>query len=458
MAQQVEVPFATQEGNTGVSQHSQETLVNMFAEQAIGGRTQLIRRQRPCLERVLDLSGEKRCIERHNGVHYLVVGPTLYSFDGTSTTTLGTLVSNAGRCTMIFNDNDEVMVSDGAVGYYWDGTTFGITALPDGVSCGTLGYIAGFGVFNNPGTGQFYITALNDFSTVDALDFATAESAPDPIVRVFVDHNELWLIGDTTIEPWQLSGGADFPFTPLGNAQLERGCAAAFSPAAEDNTLFFLGDDGIVYRADGYRPVRVSTHAIEDAINDIPKEAWAAAHGWVYTSRGHKFYTLTFPGYATFQFNMATNWWNRAATFGFADWRVIGSAGHHSDYYLTLGGICRLKTGLNTDEGETVYRGGKGAPGWAGGKNLIVRSFFLDAEVGGAPLGVDAQVMMRVARDGVSFGNERWRSLGETGDYKRRAIWRNLGMGHKPTVEIGVTGDFEFTILSTLAEIDVAAF
>lgn len=454
-SQQIEAPFAVQFGAAGVAQHTQETLINMYAEQPVGGRTQLLRRQRPGLRRVLALSGEKRCIEYHNGTYYLVVGATLYSFDGASTTTLGTLGTSTGRCTMIFNDNDQIMVSDGTTGYYYDSGTLAVTTLPDGVTCGTLAYLGGYGVFNDAGTGQFYWTGLNDFSTVDALDFATAERAPDAIERVYVDHNELWLFGAATTEVWQLSGGSDSPFTPLGNAQLERGLAASYSVASEDNTVFFLGEDGIVYRADGYRPMRVSTHAIESAINDIPKSEWADAYAMVYTTRGHKFYTLTFPGRATFQYNMATGFWNRAKTFGYDDWKVVGSAGHESDYVLTTGGICELVAGLSTDESGILYRGGIGAPGWAGGNNIAVRSFFLDAEVGEAGQGVDANVMLRVARDGVSFGNELWRSLGETGDYARRTVWRNLGMGRKPVVQFGITDPVELTVIGVSAEVEV---
>lgn len=451
----IEVPFATYEGQSVVEQNSREQLINMFAEVEISGRKKLIRRQRPGVAVSLANTGEKRCIERHKGIHYAVIGASLYRYQGGALTELGTISSSTGRCTMIFNDNDQIMVSDGADAWYYNGTT--LAAVTSSVHVGHLAYISGYGVFNRPETGQFYVTGLNDFSTVDALDFASAESYPDFLKRPFVDHNEVWLFGEDSTEVWQLSGGADFPFSRFTNAQLERGIMAPFSVVAEDNTVFWLGDDGVFYRADGYRPVRFSTHPVERLVQNVSEEARKNADAFIYTVGGHKFYTISFAGELTLQFNIATNFWNRARSYGHSDWRIIGSAGHHSDYFMTPTAIATLDTSVSTDEGGIMERGGVSAPGYAEGNRIIVRSFFLDAEMGRAPINKASEVMLRVARDGETFGNERWRSLGPTGDYKRRAMWRNLGMGRKWVFEFMFTDPAEFAVVATHADIAVAS-
>lgn len=450
----IEVPFSTYEGQSVVEQNSRETLINMFAEVEMSGRRKLIRRQRPGIAVALANAGEKRCIERHKGVHYAVIGDKLYRFDGSSLTELGTMDSTAGRCTMIFNDNDQIMISDGEVGYYYNGTSLQLVTSP--VAVGHLAYLGGYGIFNRPLTGQFYWTGLNDFSTVDALDFATAESSPDNLKRAFVDHNELWLFGDNSTEIWQLTGSTDAPFTRVTNATIERGIRAPFSVAAEDNTVFWLGDDDVFYRADGYRPQRVSTHPIERAVQSVPMAVRVLADAFFYTIGGHKFYTVGFDHELTQQFNIATTFWNRARTYGQPDWRVMGSAGHHSDYLLTPTAIGSLQPGLSTDEGGIMDRGGVSAPGYADGNRITVRSFFLDAEVGRATVGQDANVMLRVARDGETFGNERWRSLGATGDYRRRAMWRNLGQGRNWSFELTFTDNVEFAVIGSQADIVVS--
>lgn len=456
MAKLIDAPFALQEGDNGAVQNSRETLRNMFAEIVQSGEAQIIRRSRPGLVSARALTGEKRCIERHGSTHYLIVGNTLYSYAAGTLTTLDTLDTGTGRCSMIFNDNDQIMISDGSFLYYWNGTALNLVTLPVGVTPGHLAYLSGYGIVVSAGTGVFYITAANDFSAIDALDFATAESSPDPLVTCFVDHNELWLAGERTTEVWQLTGGTDFPFSPLSNAQLERGCGAEFSYAAEDNTVFFLGDDDIVYRADGYRPAKVSSLAIDDAIALVSDEAKETAYATIFTWRGHKFYTLTFPGELTVQYNISTGLWNRADSFGYDYWRMMGSAGHHSDYYLTNTAICTLGR-VNTDEDVRIRRGGVSAPGNANGQRITIHELRVDVEVGRVAADGQALLMMRVARDGETFGNVRSISLGDTGNYRKQIVFRGLGQGRKPVVELFCTDNVELTIMGTKVRATVDA-
>lgn len=443
----IELPFASQVGSSVSTQNSREILTNMFVEVEIGGRKRLIRRQRPGLATLVANTGEKRCIEVLNGVHYTVIGSKLGSFDGAAYTELATLPSVTGRCTMVMNDNGHIMISDGAHGYNWNGTT--LTSISASTQIGPVTYQGGYGIFSVPGGGQFYVTAVNDFTTIDPFEFATAESKPDPLVRAFIDHNELWLLGEASTEIWQLSGGADFPFARYSNAQLERGCGAAYSVVADDNTVFWLGDDGVVYRADGYRPVRVSSAPVERLISSVPEAVRRRGDAFFYTYQGNKFYTLSFPDYLSVQYNVSTQLWNLAKTYQRDDWRVIGGLNSRTTYLLTDAGISQLVDGLSTDGSSPMIREGVSAPVYDGGKRVTVNDFFFDAEVGRADMGVDAQIMLRVAKDGETFGNERWRSLGATGDYRRRAIWRNLGQGRNIVVKFFMSDPVDLKIMGS---------
>lgn len=460
-----EIPFAIQEGATGVPQNSRETLVNMYAEQPPSGRSKLVRRQRPGLAVAKADTGQKRAIERHRGITYAVIGATLYSFDGTTLKFIGSLATDdstkgdnsaGGRCSMIFNDNDEILISDGQSLWKSDGSTVSRLALPSGVTAGHLTYLGGYGILSDVGTGKFYITGLNDFTSVSALDFATAEQSPDNLVRVYADR-ELYLAGSETTEIWQFTGNSDFPFQLIGNATMKRGCSAALSYAAEDNTVFFLGDDLCVYRVEGYRPSRISTHAVEERIRGYPAASVSGAWAFTYTVRGHKFYVLTFPDAGTEVFDMATGLWHRADSYGFPHWRVVGSLNGPSTYVLGPGGIDTLSDGLSTDEGGIMVRKAISAPGYADGNRITMYDFWLDAEVGRAPANTDANVMLRIALDGETFGNERVRSLGAIGEYDRRAIWRQLGTGRRPTIEVSMSDATPFNIMGTGATFDVAA-
>lgn len=451
MAKFSDVPFAMQKGDAGLTQNGSEVLRNMFAEITVSGRAKIVRKQRACLRAKYAITGEKRCIEKFNGLHYCVIGPTFYQFDGTTLTSLGTLDTGSGRCTMVCNDNAEIMISDQVKLYYWNGTALGYVDNPAAFTPGNLSYLNGYGIVNSIGSDQFYITGADDFSSIDALDFATAESNPDPLQTTFTDHNDIWLPGTTTIEIWQDTGGQDFPFQASTFAKIERGTLSGLSFAADDNTVIFLGDDGVVYRADGYRPLRISTHPVEEALRKCSAANLAQAYAVIYFHGGHKFYTLTVPGELTVQYNFATQLWNEAHTYGYPDWHVVGSAGHYSDYVLTDNGIAELTPDVNQDEGGVVVRLARSAPGWADGNNIAMRALQIDCEVGEvADPTLEPTVMMRVARDAVSFGNTRTRSLGTQGNYRKRVVFRGLGYGRKPVIELSASDDFNFAVMGTL--------
>lgn len=447
----IEVPFANQEGQSSVAQNSRETLVNMFCAIEISGRSKLVRRQRMSVEQVYAKTGVKRCIEENGGTYYTVIGNKFATWDGTTYTERGTLDTSTGRCTMVFDDNGDVLVSDGATGYHWDGATF--TKPTTQGTVGPLAFIGGFAVTNNPGTGQYKWSAVNDMQTWAALDFATAEGNTDNLVRVFAAQNELWLFGAKTTEIWPLTGGVDNPFSY--NAAMQRGCGAAHSVVSEDNSIFWLGDDWIPYRADGFRPMAISNPSVQEAISAVPEASRSLCEAFAYTDGFYKFITFNFPGYLTLQYNVATQFWNIARTFGQDDWDVLASQYSPCDRYLTTSGIAKLSRGINTDNGDVFERGGISPQLAAGNARVVLRSFLLDCEVGRAAEGVEPQVMMRKARDGETFGNERWRSLGTIGEYRHRVIWRGCGVGRRMTIEIWFTDDAEFSIMGAEAEGDI---
>jgi hypothetical protein len=82
--------------------------------------------------------------------------------------------------------------------------------------------------------------------------------------------------------------------------------------------LFWLGRDrrgqGIVYRANGYAGVRISTHAVEWQIQQYAD--LSDAIGYTYQQDGHSFYVLVFPSAnITWVYDAATQAWHERAGF-----------------------------------------------------------------------------------------------------------------------------------------------
>jgi hypothetical protein len=310
----------------------------------------------------------------------------------------------------------------------------------------------------------------------NSTDLSTADGSPDGVVAINVDHKQLWVFGTDTTEVWYNAGLADFPLTPIQGAFNEIGCVATFSIAKLDNTLFWLGTDprgqGIVYKANGYAGVRVSTHAIEYAIAQYGNISDALAY--TYQQEGHGFYVLTFPSAnATWVYDVATQAWHERAGFNngefvrhrsncqcnFGGNTVVGDFENGNiytfdlDVYADNGTIQKwlrswraLPTGQNnlkrtaqhslqldcqSGTGLTIY------PGYdseeittEGGIDLMTEDGILlvTNPILASP-GYNPQAMLRWSDDGGhTWSNESWASMGKIGEYYRRVFWRRLGM------------------------------
>jgi hypothetical protein len=264
-------------------------------------------------------TGPIRGLWTFGGVAYVVSGGELYSLTTAYVSTLLGSVGGTGPVSMSDNGTQLFIAANGP-GYIYNSSTAVFAEISDVDFAGALvvGYLDGYFVFIQPNSQIFWVTQLLDGTSVDPLDFASAEGSPDGLVSMIIDHAQIWLFGTNSVEVWYDSGAADFPMTRIQGAFNEIGCAATFSVAKLDNGIFWLGADargqGIVYRANGYTGTRVSTHAIEYAIAQYGDISDAVAY--TYQQEGHAFYVLTFPsGNATWVYDVSTQAWHERAGF-----------------------------------------------------------------------------------------------------------------------------------------------
>jgi len=256
---------------------------------------------------------------------YVASGGKLYRVDGNFAATELGLINGSGPVSMSDNGT-QLFVACNPDAFIYNSSTgvFGQITDPDFPGAVTVGYLDGYFVFNEPNSQRFWVTSLNDGTAIDPLDFASAEGNPDDVVSLMVDHREVWLFGNNTIEVWYNAGLADFPLARIEGAFMETGCLAPYSVAKLDNSVFWLGSDargnGIVYRNQGYNAQRVSTHAIEWQIQQY--NVLNDAIGYSYQQDGHSFYVLTFPtAQATWVFDVATGAWHERAFWDGAQFR-----------------------------------------------------------------------------------------------------------------------------------------
>lgn len=424
-----------------------ERLVNMYAEPSEGKSTAILHGCPGLVVSDAVGSGPIRGIHYMAGERYAVSGPTLYR----SGSSVGT-IDGAGLVSMADNGTQLVIVTSANTGYVYS-VSGGLVQITDadfpGATC--VDYLDGYFLFVEPSSGIFFISAINDGTNYDALDFATAESAPDNLVRLFVDHREVWLMGTDTCEIWQNTGAADFPFERIPGAINEKGIRGKFSVTKTDNSVYWIDRDGVVRRADaGWNPVRISTNAVEHAIS---KGRLDDAEAFTYTQEGHEFYVLTVPGAGTHVYDASTGLWHERESYGEDRWRARAFARSAGVQYVgdfENGNIYYLSLDTYTENGTTQIAEMVFPPIQQDGERFTLDSMRLDMEVGTAN---DMHVMFDWSKDGKTWSNESWESFGDLGEYTNRVVWRRLGQFETCHPRFRISGNVKRAVFAAYADI-----
>ena len=423
-------------------------MVNLFPEIVPeGGKEPAFLQRAPGLRLISTIgTGPVRGLWAYGGFMYVVSGNGLYKVSPSySVTLVGTVSGSPGAVSMVDNGT-QLFVACNGPSYIYNATTNAFTQITDGDFPGavTVGYLDGYFVFNEPNSQRLWITSLLDGLSIDPLDFASAEGAPDGVVGIIVDHREVWVLGTNSVEVWYDAGTADFPLQRIQGAFNEIGCVAPYSIAKADNGIFWLGQDargqGMVYRANGYTGARVSTHAVEWHIQQYGNLSDAIAY--TYQQDGHTFYVLIFPSAnTTWVYDASTQAWHERAGFTNGDFTR-----HRSNCQVAFnneiivgdyanGKVYAFDLDVYADDGQIQkwLRSWRALPtGQNNLKRTAQHSLQFDCESGvGLNLGQgnDPEVMLRWSDDGGhTWSNEHWAGMGQIGQYGKRVLWRRLGM------------------------------
>lgn len=397
---------------------------------------------------------------------YWVAGSTVYRVDSSYTaTTLGTIGTTTGEVSMAHNGT-QVAIVDGVNG--WLATASALTQItdvdfPNGVKRVTSqdGYFLFTG---QSGSESFWINQTpRDGATYSGLDFASAEGSPDYTISCISDHREVWLFGAESVEIWRNTGNPDFPFERSESAYLEQGCAAAGTVAAMNNTIYWLGGSkngqGMVFKAQDYTPVRISTHAVEKAIAGY--STISDAKSFVYQIEGHSFYVLTFPtADATWVYDAATETWHEWL------WRnpSLNTLHRHRANCCTFfngkhlvgdwetGKVYSLELDTYTDNSDPIKRlRATQCVDSDDGEPLFYHFMQVDMEAGvglATGQGSDPMLMMRYSNNGGrTWSNEKRKAIGQAGQYGRRVRFGPTGSGANRVWEVSMTDPVKWAIL-----------
>ena len=378
------------------------------------------------------------------------------------------------------------------------------TVLPstDGAFSGatTVDVIDNYFVYSRPSSQQFGASdALSPIS--QQLSFASKDGAPDQLVALIVDHREVYLMGESSSEVWVDAGLFPFPFQRIPGTSTQHGIAAQNSVSRVGNSFAYvsrnLRGQGQIMQMNGYIPQRISTHAVENTlVNQYINDAIA----WTYQLEGHEVYVVSFPTInITWAFDATTGLWYK--------WLYCTTANQYQrhrgncscvfqgmvlvgDY--ANGKIYELDSTNYTDDGNNIrrlrraphlvsdlqrqyfeelqiqFQPGVGTTGLSKNQNIFLQSPYYITPTGvliipanqSVVLGNQSaisqstettlpQAMLRWSDDGGStWSNEHWVTIGQTGKYQNRAIWRRLGQARDRVFEVVVSDPVKAVIVS----------
>ena len=313
----------------------------------------------------------------------------------------------------------------------------------------------------------------------NGLNIVPADLSSDPITAIEVRQGDIWAFGPSSLQIFQTTNDPDSPLQYASGSGVSIGTNAPASVTSIGSDIFWLGSNAAgrnkVYKGVGFNSVRISTHAIEGALDKL-NELSDAAYAFSYVENGHTFYVLsvppgpyTFEGRTvnspgiTFVYDTLTGQWHRRAsrnpkTGELGVWQtkfcvfawgklVVGNTEWSS--------IMELRNDVYVDYDPTTDSGTKpitreytGPIFFSGMQEFILDEFVWDIVTGHGPRnGVSSNPVasMYISYDsGNTFEHAGTEPLAKTGQYGHQVRFNGLGASRGIVVRIQITEDMQF--------------
>ena len=376
------------------------------------------------------------------GTLYIVSGVGVYS--GLGGTLIGTLTTPITGAVQMIDNGTQLAIFDGAAGYLVSGGVLSSISLPFSGPTAAC-YQDGFGLVSAANTNQWYQSNIFDLSTWSALNFSSASGQPDNLLAMADIHREVWLFKQQHAEVWVNAGLAGFTFQRIDGVHIEHGIGAPASLAIADDSLIWLSQNSQgmarVMQSQGYRVSRLSTHALETALNGYTTISDAV--GYTYQQEGHVFYVLSLPTAGvtwccdlTSSAHLQFPCWHQRAGFSNGTFTIHPASCATVFNGLVLCGDCASGNIYSFDLSNYTDNGAQrrwlrswralAQPSEAPQRFSTLR---IDMETGmGVPSGTAPECSLRWSDDGGhNWSNPVLAAVGPTGATAQRVLFRRLG-------------------------------
>lgn len=391
---------------------------------------------------------------------------SLYTIDPTThfaTLAVNGTITGTDRVKMVGSATRLLIIADGTA-YSFDGVTRTFIVMPNNELVSDAEYINGYFILTCRDSQRWYFLAPGD-TDPDPLNFFSCETSADFLIGVKRLVDELWFFGQDSIEIWQMTGDANAPFSLVPGRLYGKGCASRDSICELDNTLFWVGADLIVYRADT-TPLRISTHTIEERLKlaaavSSRQNGFNNIGAWSCMYQGHALYIVTADDEGTFVFDVENENWSHWKSYGQENWRAWVGAQADGDQIVAgdsqSGKLWLLDNSVNTDVPGTFETGTLPIERKVTGGIPLVgppqkcANVSVHTAVGWATLtGVtDPLMTMRFSDDNGNLWSSWLEApLGLQGQYLTQVVWQQLGQMKAPgrIFEFRLTDDAIFRL------------
>lgn len=337
---------------------SQQDVVNYLPTIAErnGTRSPVLHKTAPGLKTFARIgTGPHRGAHNCEGRRFIVSGRKLYQVGKDGVVTDRGAIPGTGRVTMAHNqiaNGNQVLIGTVDNSYLWDTTTATLSAT--GIALQSVDFLNQRFLGVDQQRRFWRHSALADGTSWNDLDVYSSESSPDRIVGLKVLDGQVYVFNERTIEVF-----VDQPTETQvyqRSVVIQRGCISGDSIVRIAGTLFFVGDDYIPYRLDGYTPVPIGTKPItSDLSGTDPRKLFG--FGW--EDRGYLVYYITAQNGRTWGYDVTNGKWHRRESYGLDRWRINTLTKFEQDWYAgdyASGMMYRLEWGYVYEGCEIMPR------------------------------------------------------------------------------------------------------
>jgi len=388
-----------------------------------------------------------------HGHLYRVMGTKLVEIDSTGVvTTLGDVGGPIDELVTFDYSFDVLAIASGGRLYYWipSSTTATLVWNPTvpilrQVTDPDLGVVLDVvwvdGYFMTTDGEFLVVTELTNPTEVNPLKYGSSEVDPDPVVALLKLRNEVYALNRNTVEVFDNTGGALFPFARIDGAQLQKGVVGTFACCVFIDRIAFLGsgrnEAPSIYVGAAAVTTKISTQEIDNILLEYTEAQLALVKLEARNDKSHQHLYVHLPD-QTLVYDAAASealqtpvWFILVSTLtGIAQYRARNMVWVYDKWMVgdpQTSNIGYLVQDIGHHWGQQVY--------WEFGTLIVYNesngAIFNEMELvsltGSIALGKNPQISTSYSLDGKAYSQEKFIAVGTIGNTKKRLTWFQQG-------------------------------